>query len=250
VDSCGSTFAKLPCVGLHPQVPHSCTSNAMRVFYDTVAKILPLYSSLTVVPLVVFKNFKLLRAPLRYAAEASWSILRSCFFLGSFTSVYQAVICAHRNATGYGGRESKFNIFFAGIVCGFISILFERKSRRSELALYVLPRAVDAVLYLLREKRLVPGPLLGSHAVENVWVWCAAMGALSYYFIHEPQHVSGLVYTVMKFLFGRDPAAMKAQIKAAHEKAAHEKAAHDKATGSTPASASASAAAAAVAPAA
>lgn len=209
-DSCGGSFAKLPCLGLHPQVPHSCAANGARVFHTTVEKILPLYSSLTVVPLVLFKNVKLLRDPLKYLLEASGSILRSCFFLGSFTSVYQWCICAHRNATPFGGKESKAVIFGAGLVCGFVSILFERKSRRSELALYVLPRAVDALLYILREKRLLPGPALGSFAVENVWVWCAAMGALSYYFIHEPQHVSGLVYTVMKYLFGRDPAAMRA----------------------------------------
>lgn len=37
-----------------------------------------------------------------------------------------------------------------------LSVLFEKKSRRSELALYVLPRAGDSLWYILVNRHLLP----------------------------------------------------------------------------------------------
>jgi len=37
-----------------------------------------------------------------------------------------------------------------------LSVLLEKKSRRSELALYVLPRAGDSLWYILINRHLVP----------------------------------------------------------------------------------------------
>lgn len=64
---------------------------------------------------------------------------------------------------------------FAGLVASG-SILIEKKSRRSELALYVMPRAVDAFVLGLTKKRWVPSVKFG-----EVILFSLCMGGLMYY---------------------------------------------------------------------
>lgn len=53
-------------------------------------------------------------------------------------------LCAnHENRAIYGVGG-----FFAGL-----SLLIEKKDRRAELALYVLPRAIDALWKIMKKKR-------------------------------------------------------------------------------------------------
>lgn len=63
----------------------------------------------------------------------------------------------------------------AGLVASG-SILIEKKSRRSELALYVMPRAVDAFVLALTKKRWVPSVKFG-----EVILFSLCMGGLMYY---------------------------------------------------------------------
>lgn len=65
------------------------------------------------------------------------------------------------------------------------SILIEKKSRRSELALYVMPRAVDAFVLALTKKRWVPSVKFG-----EVILFSLCMGGLMYYRSAVTHHAS------------------------------------------------------------
>jgi hypothetical protein len=52
-------------------------------------------------------------------------------------------------------KDHKLVYWFAGLVSG-LSILLEKKVRRAELALYVLPRAGDSLWYILINHHLLP----------------------------------------------------------------------------------------------
>ena len=56
------------------------------------------------------------------------------------------------------------------------SILIEKKSRRSELALYVMPRGVDAFVLAMTKRRWVPSVKFG-----EVILFSLCMGGLMYY---------------------------------------------------------------------
>lgn len=56
------------------------------------------------------------------------------------------------------------------------SILIEKKSRRSELALYVMPRAVDSFALGLMKRRWVPSVKFG-----EVLLFSLCMGGLMYF---------------------------------------------------------------------
>ena len=66
--------------------------------------------------------------------------------------VLQAVICLHRKVAS---RDHKLVYWIAGGISA-LSVLLEKKARRGELALYVLPRSVDSLWYILVNRHLLP----------------------------------------------------------------------------------------------
>jgi hypothetical protein len=52
-------------------------------------------------------------------------------------------------------RDHKLVYWFAGGLAA-LSVLLEKKPRRAELALYVLPRAADSLWYILNKRHLIP----------------------------------------------------------------------------------------------
>jgi len=140
----------LPCSVMHPMCS-SCIVNASRVWFLTAKKIYPLYASLTFVPIIVLHFSKFMKSPLPHIWKGIQSTLQSMSFLCSFCMLYQAVICAHRNVAS---KDNKLIYWLAGLICSS-SLLLERKSRRSELALYVLPRALDSFFQILADRKLM-----------------------------------------------------------------------------------------------
>lgn len=71
---------------------------------------------------------------------------------GFLLSFKKAVICLHRKVST---KDHKLVYWVAGGASG-LSVLLEKKARRSELALYVLPRAGESLWYILVNRRLIP----------------------------------------------------------------------------------------------
>lgn len=86
----------------------------------------------------------------------------------------QGVICLHRKVAV---KDHKFVYWLAG---GFaaLSVLLEKKARRGELALYVLPRAGDSLWYILVNRHFLPDiknaevitiTFFGNHTCIGLW---------------------------------------------------------------------------------
>merc|ERR1719266_2928250 len=122
------------CDILHP-MESSCTKFVAHAFISTFKKVYPLYLSLTFVPMFVLRLFKVFRAPLFEISFGFLSAARSTTFLATFCAGFQALVCLHHKVAKY---DNKVVWWIAGFITS-LSILLERKSRRSELALYALP---------------------------------------------------------------------------------------------------------------
>lgn len=176
---------------LHPTCP-SCWKNVVRVFFRTAWVILPQYSALTFVPLVAFRWKTLIRAPASVLSYGVFSLARSTAFISGFVSLYQAAICASRQVSHSDHRGT---YFMAGIISS-LSIFIERPTKRSELALYTLPRGADSLAQLLVARRLMyPVPY------SEVWMFMASTSGLMYFFWEEPEHLSWLLKALFKILF-------------------------------------------------
>lgn len=67
-------------------------------------------------------------------------------------------------------KDHKLVYWVAGALSG-LSVLLEKKARRGELALYVLPRAADSLWYILVNRHLLP-------AIKNAEVSCFTFNAI------------------------------------------------------------------------
>ncbi|GMH09643.1 hypothetical protein Nepgr_011484 [Nepenthes gracilis] len=184
----------IPCSIIHPDT-NSCLAHNAHATSATFKKTFPLYFSLTFVPFVILHLQKFMDNPARTCWLAVKDSVRSTTFLSAFVGLFQAVICLHRKVAS---RDHKLVYWIAGGIAA-LSVLLEKKSRRSELALYVLPRAADSLWYILVNRHLLPH-------IKNaeVALFCACMGGIMFYLEHEPDTMAPLLRGLMRrFLASR-----------------------------------------------
>ncbi|GER50846.1 mitochondrial import inner membrane translocase [Striga asiatica] len=184
----------IPCSIIHPDT-NSCLVHNGNVATSTFRKTFPLYFSLTFVPFVVLRLQKFMDAPVRTCWHAVTGAVRSTTFLSAFVGIFQGVICLHRKVAL---RDHKLVYWLAGGISA-LSVLLEKKARRGELALYVLPRAGESLWYILVNRRLLPD-------IKNaeVALFCACMGGIMYYLEHEPDTMAPFLRgLIRRFLASR-----------------------------------------------
>ncbi|XP_044493154.1 uncharacterized protein LOC123216703 [Mangifera indica] len=184
----------IPCSVIHPDTDSCLTHNA-NAASATFRKTFPLYFSLTFVPFVVLHLQKFMNAPARTCWLALKGAVRSTTFLSAFVGIFQGVICVHRKVAS---KDHKLVYWIAGALSA-LSVLLEKKARRGELALYVLPRAGDSLWYILVNRHFLPD-------VKNaeVALFCACMGGIMYYLEYEPDTMAPFLRgLIRRFLASR-----------------------------------------------
>lgn len=184
----------IPCSVIHPDTK-SCLAHNGNAASATFKKTFPLYFSLTFVPFVVLRLQKFMDNPASTCWHALKGAVRSTTFLSAFVGLFQAAICLHRKVAT---KDHKLVYWIAGGIAA-LSVLLEKKSRRSELSLYVLPRAADSMWYILVNRHLLPN-------LKNaeVALFCACMGGIMYYLEHEPDTMAPLLRgLIRRFLASR-----------------------------------------------
>lgn len=184
----------IPCSIIHPNT-QSCLAHNTNAASATFRKTFPLYFSLTFVPFVVLHLQKFMDTPARTCWLAVKGAVRSTTFLSAFVGIFQGVICLHRKVAS---KDHKLVYWISGGLAA-LSVLLEKKSRRSELALYVLPRAGDSLWYILVNRHLLP-------SIKNaeVALFCACMGGIMYYLDHEPDTMAPFLRgLIRRFLASR-----------------------------------------------
>ncbi|XP_048326477.1 uncharacterized protein LOC125421452 isoform X1 [Ziziphus jujuba] len=184
----------IPCSIIHPDT-NSCLAHNADATTATFRKTFPLYFSLTFVPFVVLHLQKFMDAPARTCWLAVKGAVRSTAFLSAFVGIFQGVICLHRKVSP---KDHKLVYWIAGGISA-LSVLLEKKSRRGELALYVLPRAGDSLWYILVNRHLLPD-------IKNaeVFLFCLCMGGIMYYLEYEPDTMAPFLRgLIRRFLASR-----------------------------------------------
>jgi hypothetical protein len=129
------------------------------------------------------------------ALKAIISAFQSTTFLSAFVSIYMASVCGFRKISS---RDHRVVYFLGGLLCS-LAILIERKSRRAELALYVMPRACDTLYTILKDRKWLVGLPFG---VEVLFAF--SMGSLLYCHQHEPETISPLFHKMLSVFISSD----------------------------------------------
>lgn len=143
--------ATTTCVIMHP-FQSSCVLDKCEFMEAAVVRAMQLYAPLALATLLVFRRQALCTNPRTTLLHTLRSLARSCLFLSIYCTLSWTAICTLTRLTRY---EGKYLPVMGGLIAG-TSVLLESKSRRMELALYVLSQAIPS---LYREMRgpIIPG---------------------------------------------------------------------------------------------
>lgn len=123
------------------------------------------------------------------------STIRSALFLATSVIICQVGLCIY--SFTFPQNRAKAFIYLIGILAGF-SVLIEQKSRRAELAMFVLPKALDSTYQILVSKRTIPRipyfDVIGS---------CFSMSVLMSMYQVEPEMISPMLYRILSALIGK-----------------------------------------------
>ncbi|KAI9248612.1 hypothetical protein BY458DRAFT_526365 [Sporodiniella umbellata] len=190
----------IPCDLLHPW-KDSCHATALERFFKVFKSFMPVYGTLHLVPALLLKSQHFKKDPLGMLKKIIWATLKSGTFLGTFVTLYQYQMCMHRELwIKHGSRwNSKYFYGWAGFVCAYVSIFFEDKKRRGELALYVLPKAATS-LYLI----FYSHNWIFKLKYFEVIMSSAAMGMIMSFYQEESNVLSPFISKTMSQLFGKN----------------------------------------------
>ncbi|KAL6307099.1 hypothetical protein BKA93DRAFT_823559 [Sparassis latifolia] len=216
--SYGQRFPR--CAAVHPWLD-SCTLVQVERFLDVFRWMFPIYGALHLVPLLLFRRQRVAKDPVGMLLRAVWGTTRSSAFLGAFVIIFQGVLCFKHNLYNalsalrssrasarahpliavlaqqlpQGPIElliSKSSYWVLGFMTG-LSLFVEEKHRREELAMYVLPKALESAWIMARGRGLV----FRTGEVGEVLFTAMAMAMVMSTYQNDPQHLSGLVRRIL-----------------------------------------------------
>lgn len=181
----------LRCDVLHPGQGHA--AHMFSSLRRAVLRALPVYIPVYVLPLLVFRMRDILRTPGLSLYLTAFSIARSSLFLASCGTACWSSACL---LTNYLHSTTSFNALVAGWLGG-ATVLIEKKSRRIELALYVLAQAVPAAFRCLHDWGHLPRV---RHADAAVFVCSIAVIMAAY--VLRPHLLRRSYLSLLLFFFG------------------------------------------------
>ncbi|KAF9019287.1 hypothetical protein BDZ89DRAFT_322661 [Hymenopellis radicata] len=207
--------AHCPCAALHPGQTSCLKEMPIQRFLDVAWFMLPVYGALHFLPPILFRTTTFMRDPTRMLLKALMGTAKSCTFLGVYVVIYQASICARSNFHEFFSTlpvtswmhlpqwfvdflfVSRASYWIPGVATG-LSMFAEEKKRRAELAMYVLPKALESLW------NITTGKVGGIRAGKPGEALLAALGmamVMSTY-QNDPQRLSGLVRRILYQFIG------------------------------------------------
>ncbi|KAF8913443.1 hypothetical protein CPB85DRAFT_1299839 [Mucidula mucida] len=150
---------------------------------DGAKFMLPIYAALHILPTVLLRPATFFKHPTRVPL----GIARSCAFFGLYVYVNQIGICLRSAGAPIG-------YWFPGLASG-IALGVEAPRRRLELALYVLPKAVESAWICLGLPRTWVGEVI---------MTAVGAGLVMQTYQEQPKHLVGAVRAVMYQLVGNN----------------------------------------------
>jgi len=195
-----------PCEMVHPWAD-SCLWTEVLRFKDVFALMAPVYAGLHLIPPLLFKRKQFMKDPLPLLLKSVKGTIRSGCFISTFVCIFQSLVC-FRHQTWWFGQTlpkplralwlTKYYYWVLGATT-CLSLFIEEKKRRGELAMYVMPKALEAAWSIARRRAYVPFIPGG-----EVLLTSAALSMVMSTYQHEPGMLSGLVRTIMYQFVGHD----------------------------------------------
>jgi len=179
-------------VGCREIHSYSCERHALSHSLRMLLLALKVYIPVHVLPMLL-RSKQLRRRPGQLAFRCVKGVAKSCLFVAVYSGIIRYAMCRLGQMTGSAGRWT----LCICVLLGSLAIVIETPRRRTELALFLLPRALEAAWSLVRR-----GQGLRNIQGADQWLFAGAMGALLLFYQNEPQLIKTNYLSVFRFLFG------------------------------------------------
>jgi len=181
----------VPCEAFHPS---SCEVNALRRFISVFKLAIKVYAPVHLAPLVLFKLKALLKDPVHHLQRVLLSIGRSCSFIAMFGFLAKYFLCRFGRLFGYRALT-----WVLAVMMGSLSVGLETPSRRTELALYLLPRAVEAGWNMTVQRGWMRNLPLG-----EVLLFALSMSVMMGFYQTDATNIKQTYRSIFKVVFGEN----------------------------------------------
>lgn len=194
-------YMKVPCGMLHPG--EGCLPHFLLFLRKAYLRAIPVYLPVYVVPALLVHRKALLHRPLPILAKTAKGAVRSSFFLAFFcSSAWLWTCCIHQLLQRCDDMTLAVGTFPAGL-----AVLFEKKSRRMELALYCLSRAAESFALCAHRwgwlRSLLPGG--APPARLDALLFSAATAVIMHCYANERDVFRSKYLNVLDWVFGVPP---------------------------------------------
>eukprot|EP01089_Gocevia_fonbrunei_P003510 TRINITY_DN13498_c0_g1_i1.p1 TRINITY_DN13498_c0_g1~~TRINITY_DN13498_c0_g1_i1.p1 ORF type:complete len:206 (+),score=5.48 TRINITY_DN13498_c0_g1_i1:31-648(+) len=147
-----------------------------------------------IIPTLIFKRSKVFS---RAHFVTIWkkvltNIVRSWLFFSFLGGIYSCSICVIRNVLK---QDYPWSYFVSGCFCG-IPLGFEPLEKRSEIVVYTLPRALELLWNMMKERKIVFSIKHG-----EVLLFCFSMGIIMNAYKSSPATIKSTYRTIIHQLF-------------------------------------------------
>jgi hypothetical protein len=177
----------IPCSLYHPKT--TCCSRHWRGLFLSVCKeMIPVYVCLNAIPVLLLQPRSLL--DLIKLQKLAKSVGHSTAFVASYITLFQTGMCLYSKV--FPTQSTRYCVYPLGVLLGLVLFL-EQKSKRGELVLFTVPKALLSLYCVLCDHGLfhVPG--------IPVWSTSVSMGVLMSVFQANPKRVQGLLGRFLQY---------------------------------------------------
>ncbi|GAQ87156.1 hypothetical protein KFL_003350060 [Klebsormidium nitens] len=184
----------VPCSMLHPG--QACGPHVLRFLWGAYRRALPVYIPVYLIPALVVHRQNLFRKPLPILSKVALGTARSSLFLSCFCAGAWLFTCTIHQAAGWCGPST----LRAGAFPAGLAVLLEKKSRRMELALYCVARALESFALCLAEWGCVPRAQIPKRL--DVMLFSLATAVIMHCYAQERDVFRSKYLNVLDFVFG------------------------------------------------
>eukprot|EP01083_Nonionella_stella_P099253 279058_1 len=180
----------ISCNVLHPDYT-SCRSHILNHTPSWFLSLLPIYIPVHTLPVLLFRFNALRASPIPVLSRLFRSIVRSTCFMGSFPVIYWVAFSSLRN---FLKKDWKYTFAIAGFISGN-SIFIEKPSRRLELMMFLLPKAIESVWIIMKAHGWKSNPAV------NPIMFSFSSAIMMTLYQHCPGAIRRTYYSPMRKLF-------------------------------------------------
>eukprot|EP01101_Sappina_pedata_P004540 TRINITY_DN1948_c0_g3_i1.p1 TRINITY_DN1948_c0_g3~~TRINITY_DN1948_c0_g3_i1.p1 ORF type:complete len:355 (+),score=101.27 TRINITY_DN1948_c0_g3_i1:134-1066(+) len=192
------------CEILHPGqtcVPHFFTFT-YSLLRPSASMYMPLHFGFQIIFMVIkyFKTRKI-SSPIESFLKAAKNTVMSTLFLATYCAIAWIALCACTRSGFRGGFLGRKMIRLSMLAPG-LAMLFEDKSRRTELALYCLPRAVESAYNDLYGLKWIP--LMPSLENASPVIFSFSLAVFAYLYRQNPENIKSRYRWVLGWLWDEE----------------------------------------------